>query len=138
MEKRYNVMIVEDDAFIRKVLRQSLHQDFEVISHINAFEAMDWLEKGNPVDIILTDLKMPFMNGQEFIRTIRASALFGKTPIIILSTFDDSATRIACLEEGADDYMIKPFNPMEVKAKIMAVLRRTEHRVKPSSAGAAD
>ena len=54
MEKRYNVMIVEDDAFIRKVLRQSLHQDFEVISHINAFEAMDWLEKGNPVDIILT------------------------------------------------------------------------------------
>ena len=134
MKNQYNVLIVEDDAFIRKVLRHTLQNDFEVTTHINGIEAMTWMEKGNPVDIILTDLKMPFMNGQDLIRTIRASALFGKLPIIILSTFDDSSTRIACLEAGADDYMIKPFNPMEVKAKIMAVLRRTSHRITTPSA----
>lgn len=124
MENRYKVLVVEDDAFIRKVLRHTLKNDFDVITHINGIEAMSWLEQGNPVDIVLTDLKMPYLNGEELIKTIRSSSLFRSLPIIILSTFDDSSTRITCLEIGADDYMIKPFNPMEVKAKIMAVLRR--------------
>lgn len=128
MEKRYKVMVVEDDAFIRKVLRHTLKNDFDVITHINGIEAMSWLEQGNQADIVLTDLKMPYLNGEELIKTIRSSSFFSSLPIIILSTFDDSSTRIKCLEIGADDYMIKPFNPIEVKAKIMAVLRRAQQK----------
>ncbi|WP_128547089.1 response regulator transcription factor [Larkinella soli] len=128
MESQYRVLVVEDDTFIRKVLRHTLKADFEVITQTNGMEAMTYLEEGNPVDIILTDLQMPHFSGQDLIRTIRASALFQHLPVIILSTYDDSNTRITCLELGADDYMIKPFNPLEVKAKIMAVLRRAEHR----------
>lgn len=128
MKNRYNVLVVEDDTFIRKILRHTLEADFEVTTQINGIEAMTWLEQGNPVDILITDLQMPYMNGRELVQMIRDSPVFGQLPIIIISTYDDSDTRIACLELGADDYIIKPFNPMEVKAKIMAVLRRAESR----------
>ncbi|GAB3897614.1 response regulator [Larkinella knui] len=126
MENHYHVLVVEDDTYIRKVLRHTLKADFDVTTLNNGIEAMDWLEAGNPVDIIITDLQMPYLSGQDLIRTIRASSLLRQVPIIVLSTFTDSATKIACLEQGADDYMIKPFNPLEVKAKINAILRRTD------------
>ncbi|GAB3331499.1 response regulator [Larkinella ripae] len=125
MENQYHVLVVEDDTYIRKVLRHTLKNDFVITTLNNGIEAMDWLEAGNPVDIIITDLQMPYLSGQDLIRTIRASSLLRQVPIIVLSTFTDSATKIACLEQGADDYMIKPFNPMEVRAKINAILRRS-------------
>ncbi|WP_345268992.1 response regulator [Nibrella viscosa] len=129
MKNRFHVLIAEDDPFIRKVLRHALEDEFEVSTQVNGIEAMSWLEKGNPVDILVTDLQMPHMDGRELIRTVRSSPLFAKLPIIILSTFEDSNTRITCLELGADDYMTKPFNPLEVKAKITAVLRRSGIRL---------
>lgn len=124
MKKVYHVLVVEDDSFIRKVLRQTLKDDFEVVTKENGMEGMDWLEEGNPVDIILSDIQMPHMDGKGLISMLRASPVFKKLPIIVLSTFSDSETRIACLNMGADDYIIKPFNPMEVKTKINTVLRR--------------
>lgn len=125
MKSLNRILIAEDDPFIRKVLRHVLEDEFEVSTQINGIEAMTWLEKGNPVDILITDIQMPHMDGRELIRTVRASPLFQKLPIIILSTFEDSNTRITCLELGADDYMTKPFNPLEVKAKVNALLRRS-------------
>ncbi|MGA0558534.1 response regulator transcription factor [Larkinella sp. VNQ87] len=132
MENQYHVLVVEDDTYIRKVLRHTLKSDFEVTTLTNGIEAMDWLESGNAVDIIITDLQMPYLSGQDLIRTIRASTLFRQVPIIVLSTFTDSATKIACLEQGADDYMIKPFNPLEVRAKITAILRRMGDKNSPA------
>jgi DNA-binding response OmpR family regulator len=126
MKTPYHVLIAEDDTFIRKVLRQTLKDDFEVTTTENGIEAMTWLEEGNTVDIILSDIQMPYMDGKDLIRTMRASPVFRRIPVIILSTHTDSATRIACLNMGADDYIIKPFNPIEVKTKILTVLRRTE------------
>ncbi|GAB3939524.1 response regulator [Spirosoma harenae] len=126
MKKLSNVLVIEDDAFIRKVLRQTLKDDFEVTTKENGIEGISWLEEGNPVDIILTDIQMPHMDGKGLISMLRASPVFGKLPIIILSSFADSDTRITCLRLGADDYIIKPFNPVEVKTKISTVLRRTE------------
>ncbi|RRB01250.1 response regulator transcription factor [Larkinella rosea] len=125
MENKYHVLVVEDDTYIRKVLLHTLKAEFVVTTMNNGIEAMDWLEAGNPVDIIITDLQMPYLSGQDLIKTIRASSLMRQVPIIVLSTFTDSATKIACLEQGADDYMIKPFNPLEVKAKINAMMRRS-------------
>lgn len=126
MKPLYNVLIAEDDPFIRKVLRMTLKDEFGVTTTENGIEAMTWLEGGNPIDIILSDIQMPYMDGRDLIRTLRASPLFQKLPVIVLSTHSDSATRIACLNLGADDYIIKPFNPLEVKTKIMTVLRRIE------------
>ncbi|WP_020598012.1 response regulator [Spirosoma panaciterrae] len=126
MKKVYHVLVIEDDSFIRKVLRQTLKDDFDVTTTENGMEGMAWLEEGHPVDIILSDIQMPHMDGKNLIGMLRASPVFQKLPIIILSTYADSDTRIACLKLGADDYIIKPFNPMEVKTKIMTVLRRIE------------
>ena len=122
------MLVVEDDTFIRKILRHSLEKDFTVTTLGNGIEAMTWLEEGHTADIMITDLQMPFLNGQELIQTIRSSSLFGHLPIIVVSNHDDSTMRITCLEIGADDYIVKPFNPLEVRAKIMAVMRRSEQR----------
>ena len=132
MRNNYKILIVEDDLFIRKVLQHTLQDGFEVITQINGSDALGWLEEGNRPDLILTDLQMPQMSGQELIQAIRASSLHRHLPILIISALDDSQTRIRCLELGADDYITKPFNPIEVKAKVMVVLRRLEQRVLPA------
>ncbi|WP_420151906.1 response regulator [Spirosoma sp.] len=121
-----HVLVAEDDPFMRKILRQTLKDDFEVTTTENAIEALSWMEAGNPVDIILSDIQMPHMDGKDLLGMLRASPRFQKIPIIILSGVSDSDTRINFLKLGADDYIVKPFNPNEVKAKISSVLRRTE------------
>lgn len=87
---------------------------------------MYWLEAGNDADFIIADLNMPNLNGKEFIKVIRSTNLFSEVPITILSGTDESKERIECLNLGADDFMMKPFNPMEVHAKIKAILRRVK------------
>lgn len=126
MKTLYHVLIAEDDPFIRKILRQTLKDDFEVITKENGIEALSWLEDGNPVDIILSDIQMPYMDGKDLLGMLRVSPIFQKIPLIILSSFSDSDTRIKFFKLGADDYVVKPFSPIEVKAKIMSVLRRTK------------
>lgn len=126
MKTLYHILVVEDDPYIRKILRQTLKGDFTVVTTENGIEAMSWLEEGNRIDIILSDVQMPYMDGEDLLRTLRASPTFQKVPIIILSTFSDSDTRIKFLKLGADDYIVKPFSPNEVQAKINAVLRRAE------------
>ncbi|GAB4039768.1 response regulator [Spirosoma jeollabukense] len=126
MKTLYHVLIAEDDPFIRKILRQTLKDDFEVITKENGIEALSWLEDGNPVDIILSDIQMPYMDGKDLLGMLRVSPVFQKIPLIILSSFSDSDTRIKFFKLGADDYIVKPFSPIEVKAKIISVLRRTK------------
>ena len=127
MSKIYHLLVVEDDSFIRKVLRQTLKYDFDVTTKENGIEGISWLEAGNPVDVILSDIQMPHMDGKGLITMVRASPVFKRVPIIMLSSLTNSETRIACLNMGADDYIIKPFNPLEVKTKINTVLRRLEY-----------
>ncbi|MFD2933746.1 response regulator [Spirosoma flavum] len=128
METRYHVLHVDDDVYIRKIIQHTLSAEFELSSCTNGIEAMAWLEKGNVPDIILTDLRMPLLDGQELIGLIRNSSLYRNVPIIVLSSMEDSSLKISCIEQGADDFIVKPFNPLEVKAKIKALLRRTTER----------
>ena len=86
---------------------------------------MIWLYQGNFPDIIIADINMPILNGPNFIAEIKSSGLFSKIPLMMLSGVDNSETRINCLEAGADDFMIKPFNPRELEARLNSILRRT-------------
>ncbi|RFS14311.1 response regulator transcription factor [Emticicia sp. C21] len=129
MNKKLKLLIIDDEASIRKVLEHFLNKEFEVTAKNDGMEGMNWLEAGNDTDFIIADLNMPNLNGKEFTKVIRASNLYSDLPIIILSGTDESKERIECLNIGADDFMLKPFNPMEVHAKIKAILRR----VKPKS-----
>ena len=126
MSKKLKLLILDDEASIRKVLEHFLNKEFDVTVKNDGMEGMSWLEAGNDADFIIADLNMPNLNGKEFLKVIRASNLYADFPIIILSGTDESKERIECLNLGADDFMLKPFNPMEVHAKIKAILRRVK------------
>jgi DNA-binding response OmpR family regulator len=122
----YNLLIVDEDHFVATILSQALKSDFTLTSVKNGIEAINWLEKGNKTDFIITELAMNHLDGRELIRIVRRSNLFNHIPIMVLSEIEDSSTRIECLEYGADGYLAKPFNPIEVKAKARAILRRVQ------------
>lgn len=120
-----NLLIIDDQPAIGKVLRTQFQKEYFITVKSDGREGLRWLEEGNETDVIITDLNMPFLNGKEFLKITKASNLYSDIPVIILSGSDSSTERIQCLDLGADDFMIKPFNPMEVHAKVNAILRRT-------------
>lgn len=124
MNQRIKVLVIDDEPSTRKILEHFLSKEFDVTLKNDGMEGMRWVESENDIDFIIVDLNMPNLNGKEFIKVIRSSNLYCDLPIIILSGTDESKERIECLNLGADDFMLKPFNPMEVHAKIKAILRR--------------
>ncbi|CAG4999007.1 Alkaline phosphatase synthesis transcriptional regulatory protein PhoP [Dyadobacter sp. CECT 9275] len=124
MDLKKSILVIDDEPSICKILEHFLKNDFNVVVKNDGSEGMIWLEQGNSPDLIIADLQMPNLNGKEFLKIAKASNIYADIPVIILSGSDDSSERIQCLNLGADDFMLKPFNPMEVHAKINAVLRR--------------
>ena len=116
------VLIVDDEKLIVKGIRFSLEKDdYEVDSAYDGGEALE-KAKENTYDVILLDLMLPVMNGMDVCRQIRE---FSDVPIIMLTAKGEDMDKILGLEYGADDYITKPFNILEVKARIKAILRRT-------------
>ncbi|TDB59795.1 response regulator transcription factor [Arundinibacter roseus] len=120
------LLIIDDEPAISKILEHFLKKEYLITTKSDGNEGLQWLEEGNEVDIIIADLNMPNLNGIEFLKITKASNLYADIPVVILSGSDSSNDRIQCLNLGADDFMVKPFNPMEVQAKINAILRRTK------------
>ena len=115
------VLVVDDEKLIVKGIRFSLEQDgMEVTCAYDGEEALQ-LAKEQSFDIILLDVMLPKLNGFEVCQQIRD---FSNVPIIMLTAKGDDMDKILGLDYGADDYMTKPFNILEVKARIKAILRR--------------
>lgn len=116
------VLVVDDEKLIVKGIRFSLEQDgMEVDCAYDGEEA--WQKAAaNIYDIILLDLMLPKMDGMEVCQRIRE---FSDVPIVMLTAKGDDMDKILGLEYGADDYITKPFNILEVKARIKAIMRRT-------------
>jgi two-component system KDP operon response regulator KdpE len=122
------ILVVDDERQITRMLRASLQSSgYEVLVAGNGLEAYARFEAERP-DLIITDLAMPEMNGLELTRAVRRLAL---TPIIVLSVRDTDVMKITALDEGADDYLTKPFSMPELLARVRAQLRRV---VEPDSA----
>ena len=116
------VLVVDDEKMIVKGIKFSLIQDYSVVDcAYDGEEALD-MAKNNDYDIILLDIMLPKMNGLEVCQQIRE---FSNVPIIMLTAKGDDMDKIMGLEYGADDYITKPFNILEVKARIKAIMRRT-------------
>lgn len=118
------LLIVDDEPSIRLILAHYFTSDFDVVLKANGLEAMEWLGAGNSPDAIVADYDMPVMNGPDFIRQIRASSLHRDVGLIILSGKDNTSSKIQCLKLGADDYLVKPFNPEELSLRIQNMLNR--------------
>lgn len=86
-------------------------------------DALAWLQAGNLPDIIITDLITPVLSGLEVLEQVKASGFFHSIPIIVLSGEDSTDTKITCLEAGAEDYIVKPFNPRELIARLVNILK---------------
>lgn len=119
------VLVVDDEKLIVKGIRFSLEQEgFQVDCAYDGEEAL-CLAKKNSYDMILLDVMLPKYDGFEVCRRIRESS---DVPVIMLTAKGEDMDKILGLEYGADDYMTKPFNILEVKARIRAILRRTEKK----------
>ncbi len=119
------VLVVDDEKLIVKGLRFSLEQDdMEVDTAYDGEEAVEKAREGN-YDIILLDLMLPKLDGLSACQQIRE---FSDVPIIMLTAKGEDMDKILGLEYGADDYITKPFNILEVKARIKAIMRRTSSR----------
>ncbi|TAF56949.1 MAG: response regulator [Sphingobacteriia bacterium] len=119
------IVVVEDELTMQMILKKYLGSLYQVELFSDGLEALSYLQKGNLPDLIISDLNTPEMGGLELTKQVRASGFFGAIPIIILSGEESSEKIIQCLEAGADDYLVKPFNPKELEARLKVVLRRS-------------
>jgi two-component system alkaline phosphatase synthesis response regulator PhoP len=118
------VLVVDDEQSIVKLLQYNLEQaGFQVITAADGEEGRDLAEKELP-DIIVLDLMLPKLDGMEVCKQLRQKKIL--IPILMLTAKDEEFDKVLGLELGADDYMVKPFSPREVIARVKAILRRTQ------------
>lgn len=121
MAEYMKILIIEDEANIAQVLRLYLEQaGYEVLTAGDGVAGLELHAREHP-DLVILDLMLPTLDGMEVCRRIRAWA---NTPILMLTARQGEEDRIAGLELGADDYLVKPFSPREVVSRVKAILRR--------------
>src|SRR3954454_17615866 len=111
---RPRVLVIDDDSVTRFVIREALRAEVDVLEASDGREGLRAFFSGRP-DLVLLDIVMPAMNGREVLSRIRELA---DTPVIMLTARDDSSEVVLHLEEGADEYLIKPFRPPELAARV--------------------
>ena len=119
------VLIVEDEPDIRELVVHHLKREgYQVSVAASGEEALRQVQ-ASPPDLVLLDLMMPAMNGLEVCRRLRKDPVTASLPIVMLTAKGDEIDRVLGLEIGADDYVVKPFSPKELLARVRAVLRRS-------------
>ena len=121
-----SVLIIDDDMKLLKMLKRTLtYENLTVITASNGLEALPLVSSQDP-DLIIVDWMMPKMDGLTFVQRLRDEGC--RTLILMLTARDAIENRVEGLESGADDYLIKPFAPVELVARVHAMLRRVEAR----------
>jgi two-component system, OmpR family, response regulator len=116
------ILIVDDDAHIRQLLAFALEKaGLQTAEAADGEAGLEAAATGKP-DLVILDINMPKLDGLEVCRRLRR---LGDTPILFLSSRDEEIDRVVGIELGADDYVVKPFSPREVVARVLAILRRT-------------
>lgn len=120
---KQKIFIVDDKDTIGKVITIYLQQDYECRFFDNPLKAIKSLLEGELPDLIISDIRMPDMRGDEFLDYLKHNEMFGHIPVIMLSSEDSTTERIRLLDNGAEDYIVKPFNPLELKVRIKKILK---------------
>jgi len=118
------ILTIDDDPDILDVLDLTLSEQYEVLQANNGEEGLKLLQQKNP-DLIICDYMMPVMNGREFCTALKKDILLRHIPVIMLTGKGEVNDRISGIESGADDYIVKPFDPNELLARIKMILKRT-------------
>ena len=129
------ILVVDDDAKIVRLVRTYLERDgFSVVTASDGPAALDAIETHAPALVVL-DLMLPELDGRAVIRAVRRDEEAGRTPILVLSARSSTIDRIAGLEDGADDYLPKPFSPAELVLRVKSILRRSAGTAAPDRPG---
>ncbi|MBL9005220.1 MAG: response regulator transcription factor [Myxococcales bacterium] len=124
------ILVVDDDGHIREVMRFTLQQaGHHVVEARDGAQAWQRFSEGG-IDLCILDIVMPEADGLDVCRRIRATS---RVPIIFVSSRDEELDRVLGLELGADDYLVKPFSPRELAARVKAVLRRLQPEALPTA-----
>lgn len=122
----YHILVVDDEKLIVKGIKFSLEQDgMEVTAAYDGEEALQYIKEGS-FDLVVLDVMLPKMDGLQVCQQVRE---FSQIPIIMVTAKGEDMDKIMGLEYGADDYITKPFNILELKARIKAILRRSVKKV---------
>ena len=128
---KIRLLIVDDEVDLLAELKPLMERSgFDVISATNGVQALEMIAQEAP-DLIVLDMLMPRLDGRDVLRRLRESG--DNTPVILLTKVNTPAERVLSLQEGADDYLNKPFDPLELVARVQAILRRTTTGSKPLS-----
>lgn len=118
----YTVMIIDDESQMRQLVKSFLHlEQYEVVEATDGAHALSLLDKVYP-DLFIVDVMMPYIDGFEFAEKVKQ---FSNAPLIFLSAKGDEWDKVKGLKLGGDDYIVKPFHPEELLARVESVLRRT-------------
>ncbi|NMI06279.1 response regulator transcription factor [Paenibacillus sp. SZ31] len=120
---RYTVLIADDEPEIVELLQLYLEKDYSIKTAVNGAEALQTI-RSTQIDLVILDIMMPVMDGLQLIKQIRATH---HMPVLFLSAKSQDHDKILGLGLGADDYIAKPFNPLEIVARVEALLRRVNH-----------
>src|SRR5215471_10799445 len=120
------VLVVEDEAPLVTMLRYNLEREgFQVCEAADGEEALVQIAERRP-DLVLLDWMLPLVSGIEVCRRIRRASETRSMPVVILTARGEEADRVRGLDSGADDYVVKPFSPSELVARLRAVMRRAQ------------
>ena len=126
------ILLIEDEAEIAEIAQAYLHREgFRTLHAMDGQRGMLLFRRERP-DLVLLDIGLPGQNGVDLLQAIRDD---GGTPVIMLTALTDDLNKVLSFRLGADDYITKPFNPVEMVARINAVLRRTGTAAKPANCG---
>lgn len=120
------ILIVDDDPDIRDILKLTLsEEDYEILEAKDGEEALKIIH-AKPLNLVLLDYRIPKMDGRQVCRLVKKDLLLRHLPIIMVTGSGDTTDKVGGIDAGADDYVVKPFEPKELMARIRMVLRRTE------------
>ena len=121
----YNQKIfdVDDNDIICKIIMACLGRDYDCRYFDSPKPVLEQMEAGDLPDLIISDIRMPDMRGDEFLHAVKSDERFRHIRMVMLSSEDSTSERIQLLQDGAEDYIVKPFNPMELKVRIEKFLK---------------
>jgi len=130
LDGKRNILVVDDEAQITRVLKTTLSaQGYAIRTATDGKQALQEMKGWSP-DLVITDLRMPNMDGLQLCRSIRGES---RIPIIVLSVKGEEAIKVEALDAGADDYITKPFSINELLARVRAALRRASVPLEPEA-----
>jgi DNA-binding response OmpR family regulator len=121
-----SIVVIEDDEAIRWLIKKVLERNYEVHVFSHVGNAMKHMSQFGQPDLVMTDIRLPVIDGKDFLRNFKRSGLYGDIPVVVISSWNDEETKNECMEAGANDYIAKPFNPEDLLNTVRSVLQNAQ------------